>query len=49
MASGTPVKYWRTTNEPGGLGQGRYHQSKQRRELVLPLTVPDGANIFAGI
>jgi len=40
--SSTPVKYWRTIIEPGGLRQGRYHQSKQIRELVLPLTVPGG-------
>jgi hypothetical protein len=58
LASGTPVKFWRTDIEPDGLRQGRNHKRKQARELVNPC--PDkqygisnlfqmAINIFGGI
>jgi len=49
LASGTPVKFWRTNIEPDGLRQGRNHKRKQARELVNPCLFQMAINIFGEI
>jgi len=41
------LNYGATIIEPGGLGQGRNHNSKTGKGACIPLPVPDGVNTFA--
>jgi len=37
LASGTPVKFWRTIIEPNGLRQGRNHKKKTGKRACITL------------
>jgi len=54
MASGTPVKFWRTSIEPDGLRQGRPSESSELNKnrqgrLYYPCLSQTAINIFGGI